>query len=133
MSSYTRQATQHLDNAMGYNLETKHIQIIAAIRNVIGHLEWEEEHQKPKEAGSDETIKAARRNMFDGVATIEELIGQVVGAGSTCWDSTGSAEFDSARASVVVDDALQRIWQLRNRLPYQMSDAEYNELRGRFG
>lgn len=45
--------------------------------------------------------------------TIEEILGQLAGAASTCWiPNTGAAEFDSVQASKFVDEALAQIREL---------------------
>lgn len=49
-------------------------------------------------------------NMFDDCDTIEEIIGQAIGAGSTCWNNLVDAgEFDSARAVEIFNDAVEAI------------------------
>jgi len=48
--------------------------------------------------------------MFADCDTVEEIVGQAVGAASMCWTKPeGAGEFDSERASKIVDDALDEI------------------------
>lgn len=51
--------------------------------------------------------------LFDGVnnpTTIEEVVGQAVGAASVCWESMeGTGVFDDARARQIVEDVLMFI------------------------
>lgn len=54
-------------------------------------------------------------NKFEDATTIEEVIGQAVGAGSMCWDPRPSAQvFDSTSASEFVDDAVARVADLHS-------------------
>lgn len=53
------------------------------------------------------------KNHFQNCSTIEQVIAQAVGAGSTCWvGGTGDAQFDSAKAVMVSDDAIERVMQI---------------------
>jgi hypothetical protein len=52
-------------------------------------------------------------NLFADCDTIEEVIGQAVGAGSVCWESLDQAgEFQSTRAAYVADNATERVREL---------------------
>lgn len=50
---------------------------------------------------------------FTDAATVEQLVYQIVGAGSTCWQGgTGEAVFDDVLAREVAEDGLRRLRQL---------------------
>lgn len=50
---------------------------------------------------------------FEDCETVTELLGQLVGAASMCWESPeGAGVFDSQRASFLVDSALERLISL---------------------
>jgi hypothetical protein len=52
-------------------------------------------------------------NIFASADNVTELIMQVCGAASTCWiGGTGSIEFDTAKASSVADQAIDRLIEL---------------------
>lgn len=52
-------------------------------------------------------------NRFKDANTVEEVVGQAIGAGSLCWlPSTGDLEFDSAAAEEIGDAAVERIREL---------------------
>lgn len=52
-------------------------------------------------------------NRFSRASTVEELIGQAIGAGSVCWvGGTGPLEFDSREASQIVKETLARLAEL---------------------
>jgi hypothetical protein len=52
-------------------------------------------------------------NPFEKCTTIEEVVGQAVGAGSVCWHPRPNAQvFDSEVASTIVDNAVARIREL---------------------
>lgn len=52
-------------------------------------------------------------NRFHDADTVTELLGMLVGAGSTCWiGGTGHLEFDSTEASKVVDEGVDRLIEL---------------------
>ena len=44
--------------------------------------------------------------------TVEEIVGQAVGAGSVCWLGPIQGEFDSTRASQIVDKAVAELRRL---------------------
>lgn len=53
-------------------------------------------------------------NMFNEVAGVEELLGQMVGAGSTCWTNLShTGEFDSLTAKRIVEHGVARLDELR--------------------
>ncbi len=55
-------------------------------------------------------------NIFADVTSIRELLGQLTGAASMCWENVAKAGvFDSTRATALVDDALARIAELSQR------------------
>lgn len=55
----------------------------------------------------------ANANMFAKVDGVEELLGQVVGAGSMCWEHPELAGvFDSVHASKIITDAMERLSQV---------------------
>lgn len=57
-------------------------------------------------------------NLFKDCNGIEELVGQLVGAGSMCWESVRAAGvFNAAQASRIVDDGVARLSQLLGGLP----------------
>jgi len=51
-------------------------------------------------------------NRFADASTIEEVVGQLAGAASVCWEPKPTGVFDSTEASLCVDDALARIREL---------------------
>jgi hypothetical protein len=52
-------------------------------------------------------------NRFDDVESVDELLGQMVGAASVCWENPGGAGiFDSTEAKKVVDEGLARLEQI---------------------
>jgi len=54
-------------------------------------------------------------NRFSNATTIQEVVGQAIGAGSMCWiPNTGDLEFDSTKASSIVDEAVARIHELED-------------------
>lgn len=60
---------------------------------------------------------SSRPNRFADVPTIAQVVGQAVGAGSTCWvGGTGDAQFDSNEALVIVSEATERIQQLGEQM-----------------
>jgi hypothetical protein len=57
--------------------------------------------------------------------TINEVIGQAIGAGSMCWSTlTGAGEFDSTEATKISADAQERvrelIYELVNELGFEV-------------
>lgn len=51
-----------------------------------------------------------RKNRFADCQSIEEVIFQAIGAGSTCWDNlSGAGIFESEKAKEIGDDALEEI------------------------
>lgn len=64
-------------------------------------------------------------NRFHKVTTVQELMYQVVGAGSVCWENPGGAGiFDTDEARAVATEGLQRLFQLLNHTPE--ADTEVN-------
>lgn len=54
-------------------------------------------------------------NRFEDTTTIQELVYQMVGAGSTCWENLkGAGIFDDAEANAVASEGLQRMLELFN-------------------
>lgn len=52
-------------------------------------------------------------NRFANIESIEELIGQTIGAGSACWVYVGGERlFDSDEASKLTDEAIERVREL---------------------
>jgi ABC-type molybdenum transport system ATPase subunit/photorepair protein PhrA len=52
-------------------------------------------------------------NMFADAETLFEVVGQVIGAGSMCWESVDKAGvFQSELASSLVEDAIARIREI---------------------
>jgi hypothetical protein len=50
------------------------------------------------------------KNRFDDCESIEQTLGQALGAVSTCWERLDLAgEFQSEKASAVLDESLERI------------------------
>lgn len=59
-------------------------------------------------AGSD-----VPSNRFSDCESVDQVIRRAVGAGSTCWHGgTGQAEFDTAQAIRVSDEAFERVAQI---------------------
>lgn len=57
-------------------------------------------------------------SIFDGPnppSTLEEVIGQAIGAGSVCWEGLSGAVFQSEQASAIVDDVVA--WIRKNYEP----------------
>lgn len=53
-------------------------------------------------------------NRFARAETEDEVLGQMVGAGSTCWvGGTGDAEFDSTQAVQVIEHGAARLKEIR--------------------
>lgn len=48
-------------------------------------------------------------NRFDNASDIQEVLGQLAGAASVCWDPRPTGVFDSELASEFLDEALARI------------------------
>jgi hypothetical protein len=72
-----------------------------------GGLGWGPGHNPVKPQESEEP------NPFRDADTVTELLGMLVGAGSTCWvGGTGHLEFDSTAATKVVDDGIKRLIEL---------------------
>jgi hypothetical protein len=68
------------------------------LRNV---EEWLAENEKEQ---------ARQKNRFAEADSVQEVIGQAIGAGSTCWvGGTGAAEFDSDQAVQISAEATERI------------------------
>ncbi|MGK2880620.1 MAG: hypothetical protein ACSLE6_07425 [Mycobacterium sp.] len=66
----------------------------------------EQSDARPGIMATTEGAAVPRRNMFAGVESVSELLGQVVGAGSVCWENPGGAGvFDDGQARKVVADA----------------------------
>lgn len=53
-------------------------------------------------------------NRFHDVKTVQELMYQVVGAGSMCWVNVPSGVFDDKEANAVAAQGLQRLLELLN-------------------
>jgi hypothetical protein len=52
-------------------------------------------------------------NMFATCESIEEIVGQAIGAASVCWENpAGAGRFDSVQASEICEDA---IYEIRRR------------------
>ena len=52
-------------------------------------------------------------NIFKTCDSIEEVVGQAVGAGSTCWENLeGTGVFQSTQAAFVAGEAVDRIREL---------------------
>lgn len=55
----------------------------------------------------------SNENLFKDCTGIEELVGQLVGAGSTCWENLSAAgEFDDTLAARFAQDGTARLSQL---------------------
>lgn len=66
--------------------------------------EWEYEVSQP-----DSKVE----NVFSASKTISQLIGNLVGAASVCWENLEAAgEFKSDQANTLVDQALERLQEL---------------------
>lgn len=53
-------------------------------------------------------------NAFAKCETFEELLGQLAGAASVCWEPKPTGVFDSTQASSFVDQAHSRMIELMN-------------------
>lgn len=52
-------------------------------------------------------------NMFADCESIEEIVGQAIGAASVCWENpAGAGQFDSTQASKICQDA---VYEIRRR------------------
>lgn len=52
-------------------------------------------------------------NRFADVNDVQELMGQMIGAASTCWENLSSAGvFDSTKAKAILDEAVERLQQI---------------------
>ena len=66
-----------------------------------------------KWASTAKKRKAVSTNRFANASSIPQVIGEAIGAGSVAWvGGTGSLEFDSTKASKVLDEAVERIGQI---------------------
>lgn len=53
------------------------------------------------------------KNRFDEACDVHELVHQIIGAASMCWeDLTDAGVFDSTEAALVADDGLARLAEL---------------------
>lgn len=51
--------------------------------------------------------------MFADCESIEEIVGQAIGAASVCWENpAGAGQFDSTQASKICQDA---VYEIRRR------------------
>lgn len=61
--------------------------------------------------------------LFADAETPTELLGQLAGAASVCWENVGAAGvFDSERATALVDAALERLITLGWGIPPEEGD-----------
>lgn len=57
-----------------------------------------------------------RRNIFEDAQTLDEVVFQAIGAGSSCWETLdGTGVFQSSDAKRIGEDAVARIAQLQLR------------------
>lgn len=67
-------------------------------------------------------------NLFEHCTSLQQLIGEAVGAGSVCWEDIDKAGvFKSEQAKEIVDDALKRINELTSS-EWRVDNLRYQAL-----